>query len=88
MHEPEPPTGVEALDWMLLSNLPITSAAEEWEHVQWYCRRWTMEEWHLVFKSGCGVERREFETAETLQRALVFDLIVAWRVLACVKLGR
>jgi hypothetical protein len=33
------------------------------------------------------VEQREFKTAEHLQRVLAFDLIVAWRVLACVKLG-
>jgi hypothetical protein len=88
VHEPEPPCGVAALDWMLLSDQPITTADEAWERVQWYCRRWTIEEWHRVLKSGCGVEQREFETAQTLQRALAFDLIVAWRVLACVKLGR
>jgi hypothetical protein len=34
------------------------------------------------------VEQREFKTAEHLQRVLAFDLIVAWRVLACVKWGR
>ena len=56
--------------------------------MQWYCRRWGIEEWHRALKSGCGVEQREFKTAEHLQRVLAFDLIVAWRVLACVKLGR
>jgi hypothetical protein len=56
--------------------------------VQWYCRRWGIEEWHRALKSGCAVEEREFKTAEHLQRVLAFDLIVAWRVLACVKLGR
>lgn len=88
VQEPEPPAGVEAIDWMLLTDLPIASAAQAWERVQWYCRRWTIEEWHRVLKTGCGVEQREFETAEHLRRALAFDLIVAWRVLACVKLGR
>jgi hypothetical protein len=88
VHEPEPPAGVEAIDWMLLSDLPVQNAQQAWERVQWYCRRWTIEEWHRVLKSGCGVEQREFKTAEHLQRVLAFDLIVAWRVLACVKLGR
>jgi len=88
VHEPNPPPGVEPLDWMLLSDLPIADAAAAWERVQWYCRRWVIEEWHRVLKSGCGVERREFKTAEHLQRVLAFDLMVAWRVLACVKLGR
>ena len=88
VHEPEPPAGVEAIDWMLLSDLPVENAQGAWERVQWYCRRWTIEEWHRVLKSGCGVEQREFKTAEHLRRALAFDLMVAWRVLACVKLGR
>ena len=54
----------------------------------WYARRWGIEEWHRALKSGCGAEQREFKTAEHLQRVLAFDLIVAWRVLASLKLGR
>ena len=73
---------------MLLTDLPITTAEQAWEKVRWYCRRWGIEEWHRALKNGCGVEQREFKTAEHLQRVLAFDLIVAWRVLACVKLGR
>ena len=73
---------------MLLSDWPIADAAAAWQRVQWYRRRWVIEEWHRVLKTGCGVERREFKTAEHLQRVLAFALIVAWRVLACVKLGR
>ncbi len=88
VQEPKPPAGVEPIDWMLLTDLPIAGAAAAWEKVQWYCRRWGIEEWHRALKNGCGAEQREFKTAEHLQRVLAFDLIVAWRVLACVKLGR
>ena len=88
VHEPHPPAGVEALDWMLLTDLPITDAKSAWEKVQWYCRRWGIEEWHRALKNGCKAEEREFKTAEHIQRGLAFDLIIAWRVLACVKLGR
>jgi len=88
VHEPNPPVGVEALDWMLLTDLPIAKVAEAWEKIQWYCKRWGIEEWHRALKNGCQAEQREFATAEHLKRVLAFDLIVAWRVLACVKLGR
>jgi hypothetical protein len=88
VHEPQPPAGVEPIDWMLLTDLPLQTAEEAWEKVQWYCRRWGIEEWHRALKNGCGVEQREFKTVEHLQRVLAFDLIVAWRVLAFVKLGR
>jgi len=88
VHEPAPPAGTEPIDWMLLTDLPVTTAEQAWEKVQWDCRRWGIEEWHRALKNGCGVEQREFKTAEHLQRVLAFDLSVAWRVLACVKLGR
>jgi len=87
-HEPNPPQGVEPLDWMLLTDLPSHTATEAWEKVQWYRQRWGIEEWHRVLKTGCNVEGREFKTAEHLQRVLAFDLIVGWRALACLKLGR
>ena len=86
--EPNPPPGVQAIEWMLLTDLAIADAQSAWEMVQWYCQRWGIEEWHRTLKSGCAVEQREFKTAEHLQRVLAFDLIVAWRVLASVKLGR
>lgn len=86
--ERQPPPGVEPLDWMLLTDLPVCTGDAAWEKVQWYRSRWGIEEWHRVLKSGCNVEGREFKHIEQLLRVLAFDLIVGWRVLACLKLGR
>lgn len=86
--EPHPPADVEPLEWMLLTDLPVENWPQAQEKIQWYRRRWGNEEWHRMLKSGCGAERREFTTAEHLQRALAFELILAWRLLLLVKLGR
>jgi hypothetical protein len=88
IYEDTPPHGSERLEWMLLTDLAINTPDEAWEKVLWYRLRWGIEEWHRVLKSGCGVEQREFKTDENLKRVLVFDLIMAWRILALVKLGR
>lgn len=88
VREIDAPQGVEALDWMLLSDLPVANLREAWERVQWYQKRWLIEEWHRALKTGCNAEGREFKKAEHLKRALAFDLIVAWRILAAIKLGR
>lgn len=88
VHEPQPPPGIEPLSWMLLTDLPILTAAQAWEKVEWYARRWGIEEWHRTLKSVCKVEQREFKTARHLERVLAFDLISAWRILALLKLGR
>jgi hypothetical protein len=86
--EPNPPAGLAPVEWMLLTDLPVANWAQAQEKLQWYCRRWGNEEWHRVLKTGCGVERRESETAANLERAVAFELILAWRVLLLVKLGR
>ena len=88
VHEPHPPAGLAPLSWMLLTDLPLRDAAEAWEKVAWYARRWGIEEWHRTLKSVCQVEQREFKTARHLERVLAFDLILAWRILALIKLGR
>jgi hypothetical protein len=88
VHEPQPPPGIEPLSWMLLTDLPIPTAAQAWEKAEWYARRWGIEEWHRTLKSVCKVEQREFKTARHLERVLAFDLIMAWRILALLKLGR
>ncbi len=66
----------------------IATADEASRKVQWVPVRWGIEEWHRVLKSGCCVEQREFKTDEHLKRVLAFDLVVAWRILALIKLGR
>lgn len=88
VYEDAPLRGAEGLEWMLLTDLPIATAEEAWEKIQWYRVRWGIEEWHRVLKSGCCVEQREFKTDEHLKRVLAFDLVVAWRILALIKLGR
>ena len=88
VREPNPPEGVAPIEWMLLTDMPIANEEQAWEKVEWYRVRWGIEEFHRCLKSGCEVEAREFKTAEHLKRSLALDMILAWRILACVKLGR
>ena len=49
---------------MLLSSVPTTSLDEVLERLAWYARRWTIERWHRVPKSGCRIEARQFGTLD------------------------
>jgi hypothetical protein len=40
--EPNPPEGAEAVEWFLLTNVAVKSAADAWERVDWYCLRWVI----------------------------------------------
>ena len=86
--ELHPPKAIAPIHWRLLTSLPVRQLAEAVEKLQWYCRRWGIEVFHKVMKSGCAVEAVQLQTAARLQRYLAIELVVAWRVLALTQLGR
>jgi hypothetical protein len=58
------------------------------ELIDWYRRRWRVESFVRILKRGCRVEALQLSTLERLERALVIDLIIAWRILPVVTWGR
>ena len=59
VREVDAPAGVELSEWMLLTDLPVREAAQAWEKVSWYGRRWGIEEWHRALKRGCGARSKK-----------------------------
>ena len=86
--EDNPPHGVEPLEWMLLSSVPTTSLDEVLERLAWYARRWTIETWHRVLKSGCRIEARQFGTLDRFVRATALFAVIAWHILYATLLAR
>lgn len=82
------PKGVEPIQWLLLTNLPVETLEAGQEKMQWYLCRWQIEVYFRVLKSGCKVEQLQLQTRERLESALALYLIVAWRVLYLLMLGR
>ena len=86
--ETRPPKGATPLCWRLLTTHPVPTAAAAVDVVRWYAQRWQIEVIHKILKSGCQVEQRQLETVARLQRVLMVDLIVAWRVLGLCQAAR
>jgi hypothetical protein len=86
--ENAPPEGVEPLEWMLLSSVPTTTLDEVLERLAWYARRWTIETWHRVLKSGCRIEARQFGTLDRFVRATALFAVISWRILYATLLAR
>jgi hypothetical protein len=82
------PAGTEPLDWMLLSTEPVNDCEAAVEKLRWYTRRWGIEVFHRVLKSGCKIESRRLGNADRLEACLGIDLVVAWRIYHLTKLGR
>jgi hypothetical protein len=88
IRELDPPEGEERIEWLLLTNLPISSIKQVCRVIEYYCCRWQIEIYFRVLKSGCKVEERQFETADAYLPCLALYMIVAWRVLYVLMLGR
>jgi Transposase DNA-binding/Transposase Tn5 dimerisation domain len=86
--ENAPPDGWEPLSWTLLTNIPIGSAAQAVEKLSWYRRRWSIEEFHKILKSGCSVEDCRLQTAERLKRYFALFCVIAWRLFWMVHIKR
>jgi len=41
--EPAPPEGVETLEWILLTSVPVATLQQAWQRVEWYRARWIVE---------------------------------------------
>jgi hypothetical protein len=86
--ERTPPEGQEAVSWVLLTNLPVKNFQAAAEKVHWYGKRWGIETWHKVLKSGCQVEDCLLETAARLSRYLTLFSLIGVRLLHAAYLAR
>lgn len=86
--ELNPPENESAVCWRLLTNVPVENVEEALEKVQWYSKRWAIEEIHKILKSCCRVEKAQFETVKRLSNYITLRSIVAWRIYYLVHMAR
>lgn len=86
--EIDTPSGCAPLDWMLLTTAPTETFAHACERLHWYAKRWGIEIYHRILKSGCNIEDRQLNGADRLEACLAIDMVVAWRVMHLVHLNR
>lgn len=79
--EVDPPAGVEPLDWVLLTGEPVASARAAAAVIGYYRRRWVVEEYHRVQKSGCRLEASQLRDADALRRLAAVAGVCAVRLL-------
>lgn len=87
-YEPEAPPGEEPLDWKPLSSVPVLSAEDALERLEWYAARWSIEQWHKILKDGCRIEMRQLHSAERLKRLITVYAVIAWRIFYATLLAR
>ena len=74
------PPGHEPLNWFLLCSEGEADSDNTTRIVGLYERFWGIEEYFQVIKSGCQVDRRQFDDTEDMLKCLEFEATTAWRV--------
>ncbi|WP_035484456.1 IS4 family transposase [Geminicoccus roseus] len=74
------PAGRPAIDWKLITDLPVLSCAAAVEKLRWYAMRWKIEVFHKILKSGCRAEQARLRTAERLVKLIAVFCILSWRI--------
>lgn len=82
------PVGRAALQWKLITNLPVRSKAEAIEKIDWYAMRWKIETFHKILKSGCRAEDSRLRTADRLTNLIAIYCILSWRIFWMTMLNR
>lgn len=73
----------EAVEWLLLTTINLNDKSDAATIVGYYAKRWGIERFHFVQKSGAyNVERLQFDHIHTYFNALAFYSILAWKTLA------
>ena len=86
--EVNPPPGAERIEWKILTTLEIKDIYDAIKCVNYYKRRWKIEEYFRVLKSGCKIEDYKLDSAEKLKRIIAISMIVAYKILLLTSLAR
>lgn len=86
--ETDPPAGEEPIRWLLLTSKEVTTLEDARRILSLYLRRWDIEVFHRVLKTGCRVESIQLKTGEAVMNAVMIYAVIAWRILYLTHLGR
>jgi hypothetical protein len=86
--ECDAPAGAEPIEWALLTTVAVDRFEQACEKVAWYTQRWGIEVFHRTLKSGCKIEDRQLSHGDRLKACLAIDMVIAWRIVHMVRLGR
>jgi hypothetical protein len=88
VEEVNPPKGQAPVIWRLFTNEPVHSLEDALRVIGWYETRWVVEEFHKGMKTGCGVEKMQFCTADALEPAIAVLSVTAAAILELRDAGR
>jgi len=86
--ETPPEDGSKPLEWMLLTSIAMDGPEDAVQVLDYYAKRWRIEDWHRILKTCCRVEEPAHRDSECLMRLVAINMVIAWRIHLMTLLGR
>jgi hypothetical protein len=86
--ENNPPEGIEAIEWFLLTTESVNNFDDAVRIVQYYVQRWKIERFHYVLKEGCQVEKVQERTFERQSSMIFLCSMIAVYIMALTYMSR
>jgi len=64
-------------EWFLLTNRKVENIDDAAETAEIYSKRWTVEDFHKCYKTGCSIEKRQFDSRKALTTSIGLLAITA-----------
>ncbi|MFP4107390.1 MAG: IS4 family transposase [Phycisphaerae bacterium] len=84
----KPADGSKPIEWFLLTTLNVENEQQAEYVFSCYAKRWRIEEWHRALKTCCRAEDAAHRQAGRLGRILAINIVISWRAMLMVLLGR
>lgn len=78
----------DKIEWYLFTSMIIESIEQARQLIDYYAKRWTIERFHYILKTGLKIEKIQIDTFDRLKNALELYSIVAWRILWLAYVGK
>jgi len=72
-----PQDGSEPICWQLITNIAINSFGEAVQKINWYTKRWRVEDFHYTLKSGCSIEKRQASSETKIEKLIALYSVIA-----------
>lgn len=86
--ERDEPINRARIDWKLITDLPVETPDAAIEKLDWYAKRWKIETFHKILKSGSRAEDTRLRTAERLVNLIAVFCILSWRIFWLTMINR
>lgn len=88
LKEETSPEGTAPLEWLLMTNLPLESAADAMKAAEYYKQRWKIERFHFVLKSGCEIEKIQQRSVDGMEMLILLYSIISVHVMQLTFISR